>query len=76
MVGTPPMTVAACFAATLLTAWAGWVWSPLWFVLAAWVAISRAMVRIHHASDVVGGIVVGLVLGLLALAAGAGHLLA
>ena len=66
---------SACFAATLLTAWAGWAWAPLWFAIAAWVAVSRAMVRIHHASDVVGGIVVGLLLGQVALLAGAAHLL-
>ncbi|MBV1892947.1 MAG: phosphatase PAP2 family protein, partial [Ilumatobacteraceae bacterium] len=29
------------------------------------VGISRAYVRIHHASDVVGGVVVGAVLGIL-----------
>jgi undecaprenyl-diphosphatase len=66
---------SALFAATLLTAWAGWAWAPLWFAIAIWVAVSRAMVRIHHASDVVGGIVCGLALAGLALAAGAADLL-
>jgi membrane-associated phospholipid phosphatase len=32
--------------------------------LAAIVGTSRAFVRIHHASDVIGGALVGLVLGL------------
>jgi undecaprenyl-diphosphatase len=36
---------------------------PLYFGLAAVVATSRAYVKIHHASDVVGGIATGLVLG-------------
>lgn len=36
---------------------------PLWFAMAAVIATSRAHVRIHHASDVVGGVATGLVLG-------------
>lgn len=36
---------------------------PLYYVLAVVVATSRVYVRIHHASDVVGGIVIGVVLG-------------
>jgi membrane-associated phospholipid phosphatase len=39
--------------------------APLWFGLAAVVGTSRAFVRIHHASDVIGGAAVGLGLGLL-----------
>lgn len=35
----------------------------LWWVLAFSIASSRAYVRIHHASDVVGGVAVGLVIG-------------
>ncbi len=35
----------------------------LWYVLAGVVATSRVHVRIHHASDVVGGAVLGLALG-------------
>ena len=58
---------SACYAATLLSAWTGWAWAPVWFTIAAVVAISRAMVRIHHASDVVGGAVVGLALAQLVL---------
>jgi undecaprenyl-diphosphatase len=38
--------------------------APLWFGIAAIVGTSRAFVRIHHASDVIGGALVGLVLGL------------
>lgn len=36
---------------------------PLWFGVAAVVATSRIHVRIHHASDVVGGAALGLALG-------------
>lgn len=54
---------AAFFAATVLTFWSGLVWAPTWFALAAIVAISRAYVRIHHPSDIIGGAVVGLALG-------------
>jgi membrane-associated phospholipid phosphatase len=39
---------------------------PLWYATAAVVATSRAHVRIHHASDVIGGVVTGLVLGRIA----------
>lgn len=39
---------------------------PLWYATAVVVATSRAHVRIHHASDVVGGAVTGVVLGRLA----------
>ena len=60
---------SAFFAATLLTAWGGKRTAPLWFGMAAVVAPSRAYVRIHHPSDVVGGAVVGLALGQLAKAA-------
>ena len=61
---------AAFFAATLLTWWVGWGWAPLWFAMAIVVAISRAWVRIHHPSDVVGGAATGLLLALLAIATG------
>ncbi|MPY95267.1 MAG: phosphatase PAP2 family protein [Acidimicrobiia bacterium] len=42
--------------------------APVVYPLAAVVASSRAYVRIHHASDVVGGLVIGAVLGRLARA--------
>ena len=52
---------AAFFAAALLreddTFW------PTYYLAAALVACSRAHVKIHHASDVVGGMLVGAVLG-------------
>jgi undecaprenyl-diphosphatase len=38
-------------------------WWPLYYAVAVIVALSRVHVRIHHASDVVGGAVVGAALG-------------
>jgi membrane-associated phospholipid phosphatase len=55
---------AAAFAATMLTAWDGKRWGPLWYSIAGVVGVSRAYVRIHHASDVVGGLAVGKLLGI------------
>jgi undecaprenyl-diphosphatase len=40
--------------------------APLWFALAAVVATSRAYLRVHHASDIVAGAVVGLALAAVA----------
>jgi membrane-associated phospholipid phosphatase len=37
--------------------------SPVWFSLAALVAGSRVYVRMHHASDVIGGAILGVALG-------------
>jgi membrane-associated phospholipid phosphatase len=55
---------AAAFAATMLTAWDGKRLGSIWFTVASIVGVSRAYVRIHHGSDVVGGFVVGSLLGL------------
>ncbi len=60
---------SAFFAATVLTAWSGKRMAPVWFGLAGVVATSRAYVRIHHPSDVVGGAAVGRALGAAANAA-------
>jgi len=54
---------AAMVAAALLSRHAG---GPAWYGLAAVVATSRVHVRIHHASDVVGGALVGAALGAVA----------
>jgi membrane-associated phospholipid phosphatase len=50
------------FAASVLTAMCGRRTAPLWFGVATVVGTSRAFVRIHHASDVVGGAALGLAL--------------
>jgi undecaprenyl-diphosphatase len=52
---------AAFLAATLLSERSRL--GPVWFGVAAVVATSRIHVRIHHASDVVGGAALGLALG-------------
>ena len=56
------------FAATVLTSMSRRK-APIWYSLAAIVALSRPFVRIHHASDIVGGAVVGSILGKLAVTA-------
>lgn len=53
-------TAAFC-AATLLSE--GDELAPLYYAGAAVVALSRIHTKIHHASDVAGGVVIGLVLG-------------
>jgi len=57
---------SAAFAATILLGWDGRRWAPLWIPLAVLVGLSRVHVRIHHASDVVAGAVVGHALSRLA----------
>lgn len=54
---------AAMVAAALLSRHAG---GAAWYGLGAVVATSRIHVRIHHASDVAGGVVLGLALGAVA----------
>ncbi len=50
---------AAAFAAVLLSSLTGGWWILLWTLIAVNVAMSRFHVRIHHASDVVAGAIVG-----------------
>ena len=57
---------SAVVAAMLLGELGGRRWRSLLRLLAATVALSRIHVRIHHASDVAGGAVAGLVLGRMA----------
>ena len=56
---------AAFCAAAVLSAQEGTL-TPLWYGIAVVVALSRPYVRIHHASDVVGGALLGYGLGRLA----------
>lgn len=59
---------SAFFSALLLTHWVTWPWIVLFYVFAVIIAISRVGVRIHHASDVLGGALAGTVLGVIGLA--------
>lgn len=55
---------AAAFSAVMLSSMTGGWWIALWILIAAIVATSRFHVRIHHASDVVAGAVVGVALAM------------
>ena len=57
---------AAFTAVTVITATTSKRTRPLWYLLAGLVASSRMYVKIHHASDVVAGALVGIGLGRLA----------
>ena len=54
---------AAMVAAAMLSRHRG---GPLWYLLGGIVALSRIHVRIHHGSDVAGGLVAGVALGAVA----------
>lgn len=58
-------TSSAVTAALLMTD-GGTAWAPVYWVLAGVVGTSRVHVKIHHASDVVGGAIVGTAIGLIA----------
>ncbi|MFM2046080.1 MAG: hypothetical protein RL383_157 [Actinomycetota bacterium] len=60
---------SATFAVIVLAGFAGWPVSWLFVVVGVTVALSRVVVRIHHMSDVVGGIAFGALLGAVARAA-------
>lgn len=57
---------SAFFAGTLLAVLTPASWAVVFFILAVGVALSRVMVRLHHLSDILGGALVGVALGLLA----------
>lgn len=57
---------AAGFAATVLIGWDGPRSAPLWASMAGLVATSRPYVRIHHTSDVIAGVAVGIAMGAVA----------
>jgi undecaprenyl-diphosphatase len=59
---------SAFFAAVVLASWSPTSWAVLWFAIAVCVALSRVMVRLHHLSDIVGGALVGVALGFVAVA--------
>jgi undecaprenyl-diphosphatase len=54
---------SATFAAIILTSFTGFPLVILWCSIALIVALSRVVVRIHHLSDIVGGIMTGAILG-------------
>lgn len=57
---------ASAFASTVMADRDGQPWATAYYGIGSIVALSRAYVRIHHASDVVGGLVVGRIMGLVA----------
>lgn len=60
---------SATCAAILLVHFVGMPWGLAFAALAVVVALSRVVVRIHHLSDIIGGIVAGAALGAVAIAA-------
>ncbi|MGA0117929.1 MAG: phosphatase PAP2 family protein [Ilumatobacteraceae bacterium] len=58
---------SATFAAALLTSYTGLPLALLWASIAIVVALSRVVVRIHHLSDILGGIVTGAALSVPAI---------
>jgi undecaprenyl-diphosphatase len=54
---------SATFAAIILTSFTGFPLVLIWCSIALIVALSRVVVRIHHLSDIVGGIATGAILG-------------
>ena len=55
---------SATFAAVILTTYSGFPLAVLWIAIAVVVALSRVVVRIHHLSDILGGIVTGAALSI------------
>lgn len=58
---------SATFAVFILTSYTGFPWVLLWIAIGSAVALSRVVVRIHHATDILGGIVTGALLGSVAI---------
>ena len=57
---------SATFATIILVSFTGMPWAILWLVVAIIVAMSRVVVRIHHMSDIAGGVITGALLGAIA----------
>jgi len=55
---------SATFAAVILTSYTGFPLVFVWVVIATLVALSRVVVRIHHLSDILGGIATGALLSI------------
>jgi undecaprenyl-diphosphatase len=58
---------SATFAVFILVSYTGFPLGLLWIALALVIAMSRVVVRIHHATDILGGIVTGAILGSIAV---------
>jgi len=58
---------SAFFSALVLTHWVTWQWTVLFYLFALIIATSRVGVRIHHASDVLVGALMGSLLGIVGL---------
>jgi len=58
---------SATFAAIILISMTDFPLAILWIILATIVALSRVVVRIHHLSDIVGGVITGAILGAIAV---------
>jgi undecaprenyl-diphosphatase len=58
---------SATFAAMILIWMTGFPLAILWIIMAGVVALSRVVVRIHHLSDIVGGVITGAILGAIAV---------
>lgn len=58
---------SATFAVFVLVSYTGFPLGLLWIALALMIALSRVVVRIHHATDILGGIVAGAILGSIAV---------
>jgi undecaprenyl-diphosphatase len=55
---------SATFAAVILTSYTGFPLAFVWIGVAVIVALSRVVVRIHHLSDILGGVVTGALLSI------------
>jgi undecaprenyl-diphosphatase len=58
---------SATFAAIVLISFTGWPLGIAWVAVALVIALSRVVVRIHHMTDIVGGIATGALLGAIAV---------
>ena len=58
---------SAFFSALVLTYFTTWPWAFLFYTFALIIATSRVGVRIHHASDVIGGAIAGTLMGIIGL---------
>lgn len=55
---------SATFACVILTSYTGFPLALIWVCIAVIVAVSRVVVRIHHLSDILGGIITGALLSI------------